>query len=153
MSIYEIILLSIALAMDCFTVSITCGLIQKRIDFRTVSVTSFMFGLFQALMPVIGWFCIFHFSEYITRLDHWIAFGLLLYLGLNMIRESFQDEGEKNFDPSRMKVIITLAIATSIDALAVGISFVCTGYQRWLQLLFPVSVICCVAVLIIEFIV
>lgn len=142
MSIYEIILLSIALAMDCFTVSITCGLIQKRIDFRTVSVTSFMFGLFQALMPVIGWFCIFHFSEYITRLDHWIAFGLLGFLGTRMIIEGLKDEDEeKNFDPTRIGTTITMAIATSIDALAVGLSFGCTGMVTFGSILLPVVII------------
>lgn len=141
MNTLEIWLLGAALAMDCFSVSIASGAILRNFRWKTILTMAFFFGLFQAMMPCLGWMLTSHFQDWLEAFDHWIAFGLLLYLGLNMIRESFQDEGEKNFDPSRMKVIITLAIATSIDALAVGISFVCTGYQRWLQLLFPVSVI------------
>lgn len=142
MNLIEIILLSIALAMDCFTVSITCGLLQKRLDFKTMSITSLLFGLFQGIMPMIGWFCIFHFSSAIQSLDHWIAFGLLAFLGGKMIIEGMKDEDEeKNFDPTKIGTTITMAIATSIDALAVGLSFGCTGMVTFSSILLPVLII------------
>lgn len=141
MTTLEIWLLGIALAMDCFSVSIASGAILRRLDWRTLLTMAFFFGLFQALMPCIGWVLTFHFQEYLEAYDHWLAFGLLVYLGGSMIRESFSDEEEKTFNPTRLKVILTLAVATSIDALAVGISFVCTGILEWVQLLSPVLVI------------
>lgn len=141
MSAWEIWLLGVALAMDCFSVSIASGAILRQLEWKTILTMAFFFGLFQALMPCIGWALTFHFQHYLETFDHWIAFGLLLYLGVNMIRESFSDEEEKAFNPRKLKTIFTLSIATSIDALAVGISFVCTGILEWISLLFPVLVI------------
>ena len=123
MSILEIWLLAVSLAMDCFSVSITSGMILRRICWRTFLTMAFFFGLFQALMPLIGWFCASRFYHLIESYDHWIAFGLLFILGVRMIKESFKDEEHPHFDPTRMKNILTLAVATSIDALAVGVSF------------------------------
>ena len=85
MSILDLILLSVALAMDCFTVSITSGLIQRRLVVRTMLITAFFFGLFQGLMPLLGWAGMSIFSEQLERWDHWIAFGLLAFLGGRMI--------------------------------------------------------------------
>ncbi|MCF0159349.1 MAG: manganese efflux pump, partial [Bacteroidaceae bacterium] len=140
MTTLEIWLLGAALAMDCFSVSLASGAILREFLWKTILVMAFCFGLFQALMPCIGWLLTNHFQHWIESFDHWIAFALLLYLGGNMIRSSFSQSEDNTFDPRRLKMILTLSIATSIDALAVGISFVCTGYREWTQLIFPVSV-------------
>ena len=135
--IWDILLLSVALAMDCFTVSIVSGVILKRYQWGTILSMSFFFGLFQALMPFMGWLGTNQFAHYIEDYDHWIAFGLLCFLGINMIKESFADEEEKKFNPTSLKTQMVLAVATSIDALAIGISFACTGYRHLCQLTFP----------------
>lgn len=141
MSTIEIWLLAISLAMDCFTVSITSGIIMRRICWRTILIMSFFFGLFQALMPLIGWFCASRFYHLIESFDHWIAFGLLTFLGIRMIKENFSNEDKCCFDPTLLKVIIMLAIATSIDALAVGISFAFVGMDTLTSVLFPIFII------------
>ena len=124
MSILEIILIAIGLAMDCFAVSIASGIILKRIRWRAMLTMAFAFGLFQALMPFIGWMCTYMFSHLIEQIDHWIAFGILTFLGGRMIAESFKPEETRHpYNPTRLKVVIALAVATSIDALAVGVSF------------------------------
>lgn len=140
MSILEIWLLAVSLAMDCFSVSITSGMILRRICWRTFLTMAFFFGLFQALMPLIGWFCASRFYHLIESYDHWIAFGLLFILGIRMIKESFKDEEHPHFDPTRMKNILTLAVATSIDALAVGISFACIGLDTF-TIFWPIFII------------
>lgn len=141
MSTIEIWLLAISLAMDCFTVSITSGIIMRRICWRTILVMSFFFGLFQALMPLIGWFCASRFYHLIESFDHWIAFGLLTFLGIRMIKENFSNDNKCCFDPTLLKVILMLAIATSIDALAVGISFAFVGMDTFISILFPIFII------------
>ena len=133
MTTLEIWLLAVSLAIDCFTVSVTSGIILRRIQWRTFLKMAFFFGFFQALMPLIGWSGANHFSHLIEAYDHWIAFGLLAFLGIRMIREYFKDIEECSFDPTRLKVILTLAVATSIDALAVGISFAFTGYKHFVS--------------------
>ena len=142
MSIVDLILLSIALALDCFTVSITSGLIQRRLVIKTMLVTAFMFGLFQGLMPLLGWAGMSIFSNTLERWDHWIAFGLLAFLGGRMILSGLKpDDSENAFDPSRFSTTITMAIATSIDALAVGLSFGCAGYATLTSILLPITII------------
>jgi putative Mn2+ efflux pump MntP len=142
MLIIELILLSIALAMDCFTVSITCGLIQKRLVTKTMLITALMFGLFQGLMPLIGWVGMSFFSDALERWDHWIAFGLLGFLGIRMILSGIRsDEKQKHFDPTKFSTTLTMAVATSIDALAVGLSFGCTGYTTLSSIIMPVTII------------
>ena len=131
MTTLEIWLLAISLAMDCFTVSITSGIIMRRICWRTFFIMAFFFGLFQAVMPLIGWFAASRFSHLIEDYDHWIAFGLLAFLGGRMIKESFSNEDKCCFDPTKLKVVVTLAIATSIDALAIGISFAFVGINSF----------------------
>ena len=123
MGIAGIILLAVSLAMDCFSVSLASGMILKRIHRPTMLKMAFFFGLFQALMPLLGWLVAGLFSSLIRDYDHWIAFGLLSLLGIRMIIESLKKQEECNFDPRRLPVILTLAVATSIDALAVGITF------------------------------
>ncbi len=88
MTTLEIWLLAISLAMDCFTVSITSGIIMRRICWRTFFIMAFFFGLFQAVMPLIGWFAASRFSHLIEDYDHWIAFGLLAFLGGRMIKRA-----------------------------------------------------------------
>ena len=94
--IWDILLLSVALAMDCFTVSIVSGVILKRYQWGTILSMSFFFGLFQALMPFMGWLGTNQFAHYIEDYDHWIAFGLLAFLGIRMIKESFEDNEDKH---------------------------------------------------------
>ena len=137
MNFLDILLLSIALAMDCFTVSIISGVILKEKRWGVITRMSFFFGLFQAAMPFIGWLGTKHFAQYIEAFDHWIAFGLLAFLGIRMIKESFEDNEDKHFNPTKIKTQLVLAVATSIDALAVGISFACTGYTSIGELCFP----------------
>lgn len=141
MSILEIWLLAVSLAIDCFTVSITSGIILHRIRWGIFLKMAFLFGLFQAAMPFLGWLGASRFNHLIETYDHWIAFALLAFLGIRMIREHFKDEEERTFDPTRMKVILTLAVATSIDALAVGISFAFTGFRTLSSLLYPLTAI------------
>lgn len=133
----EVWLTALALAMDCFVMSIASGIILKKVVWRPVLIMAFLFGFFQALNPLLGWFCADKFRTVIENVDHWVAFAVLMFLGVRMIRESFKPEEERNFNPCSYKVIFTLAIATSIDALAMGISFSCMGYTAASSLTYP----------------
>ena len=137
----EIWLVALALAMDCFAVSMASGIIFKRAVPRQMVAMVLLFGLFQALNPLLGWLGAELFRELIESVDHWIAFAILGFLGVRMIVDSFKDEEEKRFNPRRFKVILTLAVATSIDALAVGISFSCMGYSSLPSLIYPLVAI------------
>lgn len=147
MSIPELWLIAVALAMDCFTVSIVFGVLLRKIEWRTILVVAFLFGLFQAMMPLAGWFATNSFSSLIEDYDHWIAFGLLAFLGGRMIKESFSDDEEeeeaesKHINPRKLKTQLVFAVATSIDALAVGISFTCLGFNTISSLSLPLLVI------------
>ena len=142
MSLFEILLLAVALAMDCFAVSIASGIILKQLRWSTFFTMAFFFGLFQGGMPLIGWALTNWASDYTSSWDHWIAFALLLFLGGKMIYEHFTcEDDEKSFTPTRLAVILTLAVATSIDALAVGISFACLGLSNLRDILMPVIII------------
>ena len=143
LSLPDIILLSVALAMDCFTVSIVCGIACGKWMPRLMLQMSVLFGLFQALMPLVGWMGTSIFSQYIESIDHWIAFGLLAFLGGRMIRESVTESEEEDHHsiPSALTTQLMLAVATSIDALAIGISFACTGYRTVSQLTVPLIII------------
>lgn len=182
MSFWDILLLSVALAMDCFAVSIASGVILTpssspkgdgsptpnpspvgkesptpnpspvgrgtrkafltRGGLEEALRLSVLFGLFQAGMPLVGWICTNWLAERIEAYDHWIAFGLLVFLGGRMIRDAFSDEEEAHhFDPTNWWTGIVLAVATSIDALAVGISLAVTGYHTIRQLAMPLIAI------------
>lgn len=147
MNLLDIWLLAVALAMDCFTVSIVSGVIlSNRFPLFSreglgVFRLAFLFGAFQALMPLIGWFATSRFSEHLEFIDHWIAFALLAFIGGKMIKESFEEEEKHTFDPQRLRTQMLLAVATSIDALAIGISFACTGYHQLSQLTIPLVII------------
>jgi putative Mn2+ efflux pump MntP len=133
--------MALALAMDCFAVSIASGIIFKRVVWRPMLTMAFLFGFFQALNPLLGWWGADTCRKAIECIDHWVAFAILGFLGVRMIIESFKEEEKKRFNPRSYKVIFTLAIATSIDALAVGISFSCMGYQAFASLTYPLAVI------------
>ena len=112
------------LAADAFAVAVSSGLAIKHMKVNKALKIALFFGVFQALMPVIGWLIGLSFSFLITPIDHWIAFGLLSFIGGRMIYESLQsDECEKKFNPLDTGTLITLSVATSIDALAVGLGF------------------------------
>ena len=137
----EVWLMALALAMDCFAVSIASGIIFKRIIWKPMLTMAFLFGFFQALNPFLGWYGPDLCRSIIENVDHWLAFAILAFLGVRMIIESFKEEEQRRFNPRRYKVIFTLAIATSIDALAVGISFSCMGYHTTTSLCYPLAVI------------
>ena len=141
MTLWEIVLIAVALAMDCFTVSVVSGVITRRNKWGSVLRMAFLFGLFQALMPLIGWLAIHYFQASVEAFDHWIAFGLLAIIGIKMIKDAFSPEEEDHMDPTLLRTQLLLALATSIDALAVGISFSCTGYEALSQLTVPLLVI------------
>ena len=122
MEVYEMIILAIGLSMDAFAVSVCKGLSLGKIRLSHSVKAGIWFGGFQALMPVIGYFLAGLFAGFIDEFDHWIAFGLLALIGLNMIREIFSKE-EKQDDSMSVRTMLLLAIATSIDALAVGVTF------------------------------
>ena len=153
MSFVEILLIGIGLSMDAFSVSICKGLTTKQFSWKMALTCGLWFGFFQALMPLIGYFLGEQFEEYITAVDHWIAFGLLFLIGANMIREalskktsdqelSLRAERSEAWQSSTtqngslgFKTMLLLAIATSIDALAVGISFACIQVKIWSSIL------------------
>ena len=123
MSILEILLLGIGLSMDAFAVSICKGLSTKKLQFKHYLIVGAWFGGFQALMPTIGYFLGSTFEQYITAFDHWVAFVLLAAIGANMIKESFSREESETSASLAFKTMLLMALATSIDALAVGITF------------------------------
>ncbi|MFP4365417.1 MAG: manganese efflux pump MntP family protein [Spirochaetia bacterium] len=138
MNLFEVVGIALALSMDALSVSVTEGFVAKKLHFRHAFRMAFFFGLFQALMPVIGFASGFYFREYIREIDHWIAFALLALVGGKMIFESFQcKEGEDQKGCSHFPTLLTLSVATSIDALAAGVSFVFLG----VSIILPVLII------------
>lgn len=125
MGLFEMFAIAVGLSMDAFAVSICKGLSMKKMSWKNALIAGLYFGGFQALMPLLGYILGSQFESFITNIDHWIAFGLLVFIGGNMIRESRSkcDCCETEDDSFAFKAMITLAIATSIDALAVGITF------------------------------
>ena len=134
MEFLTIFLIAIGLSMDSFAVSITSGLVLSRIDFKNAAKIAFSLGFFQALMPTLGWLIGIKIQSYIESFDHWIAFGLLFIIGIKMILESLKsDENDKNFNPLNPKILLMISLATSIDALVVGISFAFIEYKWFLS--------------------
>jgi manganese efflux pump family protein len=125
MDFIAVFVIAVALAMDAFSVSISAGMVIKKPGYRHYFRLAFHFGLFQFFMPILGYFGGIYLEKYIKDYDHWLAFGLLSILGLKMIKDSFakEDETPEFKDPSRGFSLVLLSIATSIDALAVGLSF------------------------------
>lgn len=135
MGIVELLLTAIALSMDAFAVSVCKGLGMGRMRYDQALVISLYFGVFQALMPLIGWLLGTSFSRYIQAFDHWIAFVLLAFIGGKMLWDVFheKEDGEQESAERRLdhRELFMLAIATSIDALAVGIAFACLEVNIW----------------------
>lgn len=137
MELVEIILISVALGMDAFAVAVCKGLSFEKMSLKKAVIVACYFGGFQALMPVIGFFLGSRFETIVTSIDHWIAFILLGMIGGNMIKEAFEESRENCNDDICFKTMIMLGIATSIDALAVGITFAFLN----VKLIFAVSCI------------
>jgi putative Mn2+ efflux pump MntP len=132
------LLIGIGLSFDSFAVSVSCGLMRQEIKFKQAVFVAASLAFFQAIFPLIGWYLGSTFNKLIESVDHWIAFGLLAVIGIKMIVEGFKPEGLlKSFNPFNLKVLLGLSVATSIDALVVGLSF---GFLD-LPILFPVIVI------------
>jgi manganese efflux pump family protein len=130
MDYLTIFLIAVGLSMDSFAVSITSGLVLSKIDFKNAMKIAFSLALFQAIMPTIGWLIGSSIQVYIESIDHWIAFGLLFLIGLKMILESLKkEEGNRDFNPLNPKVLLMMSLATSIDALVVGVSFAFNDYK------------------------
>ena len=124
MSLWELFVIAVGLSMDACAVSICKGLSVGRVQPRYALTCGGYFGLFQGLMPLLGWLLGVRFQSFIVSIDHWIAFALLGLIGLNMVRESREDDEEECLDCSfSFRAMLPLAIATSIDALAVGVTF------------------------------
>ncbi len=123
MSLTELFIIAVGLSMDAFAVAVCKGLAVKKAGIKQMLLAGVWFGGFQALMPAIGYFLGATFEEYITKIDHWIAFILLGIIGANMIKEALSKCDECSNDSMSFKEMLTLAVATSIDALAVGITF------------------------------
>ena len=135
MSFFELMLLSVALAMDAFAVSVCKGLATPKVRIRHALICGAYFGMFQMLMPCIGFFLTNAFRQAVQAFDHWIAFALLALIGINMIRESFDEEKEADASFS-FKTMLWLAVATSIDALAAGVSLALVSVSL------PLTIIC-----------
>ena len=160
MPLIDILLLAVALAMDCFAVSIAAGLFYHHMPHATRSTShltshtsylacrmSLLFGVFQALMPLLGWLLTIGFSHHVAEYGRWIAFALLGFIGGRMVYESLRPQKEAHFDPQQLTTQLVLAVATSIDALSIGVTMAFTGYARLVQLLFPLSTIGLVSLL------
>lgn len=128
MGLLELFILAVGLSMDAFAVSVCKGLSTQKLKAKHYLIIGAWFGGFQALMPTIGYFLGSTFEKYITSVDHWVAFVLLAIIGGNMIREGCSKEDGKANDSFSFKTMIVLAVATSIDALAVGITFAFLQY-------------------------
>ena len=135
MSFVELILIGIGLSMDAFAVAVSKGLSMRKIDYKAGLIIAAAFGIFQAAMPVIGWFLATRFERLISSVDHWIAFGLLVLIGIKAIVGAVKDaksgEEEKEAYVLKWGELLLLAVATSIDALAVGISFAALQVNIW----------------------
>lgn len=123
MSLFTLFITAVGLSMDAFAVSICKGLAMKKLSWKKALIIGLWFGGFQALMPTIGYLLGTSFESYVTAIDHWIAFVLLALIGVNMIKEALSKEDEETNDSVDIKTMFLLAIATSIDALAVGVTY------------------------------
>lgn len=136
MGIIELFLIACGLSMDAFAVSVCKGLSLQKIKLKHMCIAGAWFGIFQALMPAIGYFCGSFFADKITSCAHWVAFVLLLFIGGKMIKESFDKETDIGDSKMDVKTMFILSIATSIDALAVGVSFAFMKVSIFVSVLF-----------------
>lgn len=140
MTLFAIIVMSIALAMDAFAVAVTTGIRLKCLNVAQVGRMAGVFGFFQFLMPVAGWFLGFSVQKHIEAYDHWLAFGLLSFVGLRMLKEAWDNRNADEEccvcdDPTTGSTLLLLGIATSVDALAVGLSMALLDVDIWLPAL------------------
>ena len=133
MQLLNISAIAVALAMDAFAVAIAAGVMLKKISFRQNFRLAWHFGLFQAMMPVLGWSAGLSIRDWIADYDHWVAFGLLAFVAQGMLRAAFKKETNENArkDPTRGLTMVMLSVATSIDALAVGLSLSMISVSIW----------------------
>lgn len=131
MGILELLLIGIGLSMDAFAVSICKGLKMQKLNYTQTFIIALFFGGFQAIMPLLGWLLGTRFEQYITDIDHWIAFALLAFIGGKMIFEAIKGDEDGGSDKFEIKELFLMAIATSIDALAVGITFAFLQTDIW----------------------
>lgn len=130
---FELVIIAVGLSMDAFAVALCKGLCMRKLDIKQTALIALFFGGFQALMPLIGWFIGSRFAHFITSVDHWVTFILLAVIGGKMIWESFKHEEDECVVPESkldLKELFALAIATSVDALAVGVAFALTYSQN-----------------------
>jgi putative Mn2+ efflux pump MntP len=163
MSLFEIILIAVGLSMDAFAVSITLGLSVKKPKAKEYLIPGIYFGFFQALMPFIGYFAGTHFADKIQGIDHWVAFALLGFIGGNMIKESLSKDGggkgecgmrnaecgtgnKAGENPFGMTKMLLLAVATSIDALAVGVTFAFFKINIFMAIAIIGITACCISI-------
>ena len=138
---FTVFLTGIGLSMDAFAVAICKGLKMQKINYKQMGLISLFFGGFQALMPFIGWTLGYSFKEYIEGFDHWVAFALLVFIGGKMIYEAFKGEDDVENGDFDIKELFVMAIATSIDALAVGIAFAIDGINTLFDILLSIVII------------
>jgi len=131
MPFIEILLVALSMAMDAFAVCLIAGSTDRARGLRPTFRLSFHFGLFQFIMPVVGWLAGRTIEPYIAAYDHWVAFGLLAFVGARMIYAAFGGEEAQSPDPSRGWTLVMLSVAVSIDALAVGLSLGVLGISVW----------------------
>jgi putative Mn2+ efflux pump MntP len=136
MKFINIISIAVALSMDAFAVSVATGSILKKVSARQTFRLSWHFGLFQAMMPIIGWSAGLSVRPYIESFDHWVAFGLLAFVAVHMIREAFKPQvsnTKEKDDPTKGITLVMLSVATSIDALAIGFSLSVLDLNIWIS--------------------
>ena len=131
MSFFELILIAVGLSMDAFAVSVCKGLSVRTLKAQNALLVGLFFGGFQALMPLLGWLLGRQFESYITKIDHWIAFALLAFIGGHMIWEAIRGEDSADSGSFALRELLVLAVATSIDALAVGVTFAFLAVNIW----------------------
>ncbi len=131
MPVYEVLLIAVSMAMDAFAVCLVAGSLNRATGGRSAFRLSFHFGLFQFIMPVVGWLAGKTLEPLIRNYDHWLALGLLAFVGIRMIVSALQGEEAQPADPSRGWTLVALSVAVSIDALAVGLSLGVLGISVW----------------------
>ena len=136
MELAELLIIAVGVSMDAFAVSICKGLSVQNIRPRHAGQTALWFGGFQALMPLIGYFLGVSFADFVSSVDHWIAFILLGFIGINMIKESRSTDENASDSDFSFRTMLAMAVATSIDALAVGVSFAFLRVDIWLAVIF-----------------
>jgi putative Mn2+ efflux pump MntP len=135
MTFIELLIIAIGVSMDAFAVSICKGLSVSRLQPKHVLSTGLWFGGFQALMPVVGYYAGVHFSDLVSNVDHWIAFVLLAFIGYEMVKESRDKDCDDVSPDFSFRTMLAMAVATSIDALAIGVSFAFLKVDIWMSVL------------------